>query len=52
MSGYDFERLLKPSLKKWAIKFSTQLYLNDQGADLIVEKFGEKTVIQAKKLGK
>lgn len=48
MSGYDFEMLLKQLFEGMGYKVIHTTLSNDQGADLIVEKFGERTVIQAK----
>ena len=48
MSGYDFEIFLKQLFEKMGYKVIHTTLSNDQGADLIIEKFGERTVIQAK----
>jgi hypothetical protein len=48
MSGYDFELFLKQLFEKMGYKVIHTMLSNDQGADLIIEKFGERTVIQAK----
>ena len=48
MSGYDFENLLKKLFEKMGYKVTHTSLSSDQGADLVIEKFGEKTVIQAK----
>jgi HJR/Mrr/RecB family endonuclease len=48
ISGYDFEKVLEGLFEKMGYKVTRTTLSNDQGADLIVEKFGEKTVIQAK----
>lgn len=51
MSGYDFERFLKSlfAYKGYTVEHTS--LSNDQGADLVVLKFGIKTVIQAKRSG-
>jgi HJR/Mrr/RecB family endonuclease len=48
MSGYDFENLLKKLFEKMGYKVIHTSLSSDQGADLVIEKFGEKIVIQAK----
>jgi restriction system protein len=48
IDGYEFERLLKELFKKMGYQVIHTPLSNDQGADLIVEKFGVKTVVQAK----
>ena len=48
ISGYDFERVLKSLFEKMGYHVIHTTLSNDQGADLIVEKFGVKTVVQAK----
>lgn len=48
ISGYDFERVLKLLFEKMGYHVIHTTLSNDQGADLIVEKFGIKTVVQAK----
>jgi hypothetical protein len=48
ISGYDFERILKSLFQKMGYQVIHTTLSNDQGADLIVEKFGVKTVVQAK----
>ena len=48
MSGYDFENLLRILFEKMGYKVTHTSLSSDQGADLVIEKFGEKTVIQAK----
>jgi HJR/Mrr/RecB family endonuclease len=48
IDGYEFERVLKELFKKMGYHVIHTSLSNDQGADLIVEKFGVKTVIQAK----
>jgi len=48
ISGYEFERVLKELFEKMGYRVIHTTLSNDQGADLIVEKFDVKTVIQAK----
>ena len=48
ISGYDFERVLKSLFQKMGYQVIHTSLSNDQGADLIVEKFNVKTVVQAK----
>jgi HJR/Mrr/RecB family endonuclease len=48
MNGYEFERFLGDLFKKMGYNVINTKLSVDQGADLIVERFGEKTVIQAK----
>jgi len=48
ISGYDFEIVLKTLFKKMGYHVIHTPLSGDQGADLIVEKFGVKTVVQAK----
>ncbi len=48
MSGYEFEEFLKRLFEKMGYRVVHTPLSNDQGADLIVEKFGERIVIQAK----
>lgn len=47
-SGYEFEEFLKPLFEKMGYIVTNTPLSSDQGADLIIEKFGEKTVVQAK----
>lgn len=49
MSGHDFEAFLKKLFEKMDYKVIRTQLTNDQGADLIVEKDEEKTVVQAKR---
>ncbi len=46
--GYQFERFLQELYSKMGYKVEHTKLSGDQGADLVVTKFGEKTVIQAK----
>jgi hypothetical protein len=48
INGYEFERVLKELFQKMGYQVIHTPLSKDQGADLIVEKFNEKTVIQAK----
>jgi HJR/Mrr/RecB family endonuclease len=48
INGYDFEHVLKELFEKMGYHVIHTTLSNDQGADLIVEKFNVKTVIQAK----
>lgn len=48
MTGIEFEEFLEDLFKKLNYKVSTTKTIGDQGADLILEKFGKKTVVQAK----
>lgn len=48
-SGYEFERFLKQLFEKMGYEVEQTRLSGDQGADLVVVKFGEKTVIQAKR---
>ncbi len=48
MDGYNFERFLGELFKKMGYTVINTKLSGDQGADLVVERFGEKTVIQAK----
>lgn len=47
-SGYEFEDFLKNLFSKMGYQVSQTKLSGDQGADLVVSKLGEKTVIQAK----
>ncbi len=49
MTGYEFEDFLKMLFEKMGYKVDPTKYSGDQGADLIIVKFGEKSVIQAKR---
>jgi tetratricopeptide (TPR) repeat protein len=48
ISGYEFEILLKRLFESRGYSVIHTSLSNDQGADLIIEKFGERTVVQAK----
>ena len=50
ISGYDFEIVLKALFEKMEYNVTHTPFSNDQGADLIIEKSGVKTVVQAEKL--
>lgn len=49
MSGIEFEHFLNDLFSKDGYKTEITKASGDQGADLIVEKFGERTVVQAKR---
>jgi HJR/Mrr/RecB family endonuclease len=49
MDGHEFERFLKELFKKMGYKVNHTKLSNDQGADLVVSKFGRKRVVQAKR---
>lgn len=49
MSGIEFENFLKKLFESNGFKVRTTKISNDQGCDLILEKFGEKTSVQAKR---
>jgi len=48
MNGIDFEHFLCDLFSKSGYKSEVTKGSGDQGADLIIEKFGERTVVQAK----
>ncbi len=48
MNGYEFERFLGELFKKMGYNVVNTKLSGDQGADLIIEKLGEKTAVQAK----
>jgi HJR/Mrr/RecB family endonuclease len=48
ISGYEFESLLKKLFEKKGYLVTHTSLSKDQGADLILEKFGERIVVQAK----
>ena len=49
ISGYEFESLLKKLFESMGYLVEQTKLSGDQGADLIVSKFGERTVVQAKR---
>ena len=49
MTGYEFEKFLKILFEKMGYKVEHTKISRDQGADLILNKFGEKIVVQAKR---
>ena len=49
MSGYEFEYFLKKLFNKMGYNVENTKLSGDQGADLVVKKFSEKIVIQAKR---
>lgn len=51
LSGYEFEDFLKTLFSKMGYQVERTRLSGDQGADLIVIKFGEKKVVQAKRFG-
>jgi restriction endonuclease Mrr len=51
LSGYEFEEFLKKLFSKMGYQVEQTRLSGDQGADLVIVKFGEKTVIQAKRYG-
>ena len=51
LNGYEFEQFLKELFTKMGYQVEQTKLSGDQGADLVVVKFGEKAVIQAKRFG-
>ena len=51
LNGYDFEDFLRSLFSKMGYRVEQTRLSGDQGADLVVVKFGEKKVIQAKRFG-
>lgn len=49
MNGYQFESFLKTSFEKMGYTVEQTKLSGDQGADLIISKLGETTVVQAKR---
>lgn len=49
MSGFDFEKLVLVHFEKLGYKGEVTRATNDYGADLILQKDGEKIVVQAKR---
>jgi HJR/Mrr/RecB family endonuclease len=49
MGGYEFERFLKSLFGKMGYSVEHTKLTGDQGADLVINKLGEKTVVQAKR---
>lgn len=49
ITGYEFEYFLKELFEKMGYKVENTSLSNDQGADLIVIKFGDKISVQAKR---
>lgn len=49
MSGYEFEGFLRELFTMMGYKVEQTQLSGDQGCDLIIEKFGEKIVVQAKR---
>ena len=52
ITGYEFEHFLKTLFEKMGYKVELTKLSGDQGADLIISKFGEKVVVQAKRYSK
>ncbi len=48
LNGYEFENLLKVLLEKKGYNVENTPLSGDQGADLVISRFGEKIVVQAK----
>ncbi|MGD9561430.1 MAG: restriction endonuclease [Pyrinomonadaceae bacterium] len=48
-TGYEFEDFLRKLFSKAGYQVEHTQVSKDQGADIVIEKFGEKTVIQAKR---
>jgi len=51
MTGYEFEKFLKNLFEKMGYAVEETKLSGDQGADLVIHKFGEKLVVQAKRYG-
>lgn len=49
MTGVEFENFLKTFFERNGFKVTTTKISNDQGCDLILQKLGEKTSVQAKR---
>ncbi|MCR9016611.1 restriction endonuclease [Aquiflexum gelatinilyticum] len=49
MTGVEFENFLKTFFERRGFKVTTTKISNDQGCDLILQKLGEKTSVQAKR---
>lgn len=49
MEGHEFERFLKTLFERMSYSVEHTKLTGDQGADLVVSKLGEKTVVQAKR---
>lgn len=49
MSGYEFEAFVGQLYEKMGYSVEQTPLSNDQGADLIISKYGEKTAVQVKK---
>ena len=48
-TGYDFERILKTLYESMGYSVEQTKLTGDQGADLVLVKFGERVVVQAKR---
>ncbi len=51
MTGYEFEKFLKNLFEKMGYAVEETKLSGDQGADLVINKFSEKLVFQAKRYG-
>ncbi len=49
MEGHEFERFLKTLFERMSYSVEHTKLTGDQGADLVISKLGEKTVVQAKR---
>lgn len=49
LTGYQFEEFLKKLFELMGYRVELTKISQDQGADLIIEKFGERTAVQAKR---
>lgn len=49
LPGYEFERILKRMFEKMGYQVEQTKLSGDQGADLVLVKFGERVVVQAKR---
>jgi len=49
MEGHEFERFLKTLFEEMSYSVEQTKLTGDQGADLVINKLGEKTVVQAKR---
>ena len=52
MNGFEFERFCKDLFQKMNFKVATTKKSGDQGADIIMEKDGEKIAVQTKRYSK
>ena len=49
MTGYEFEKFLGKLFKKMGYSVEQTKLSGDQGGDLVISKFGERTAVQAKR---